>query len=306
MKKATISIVISAHNEERKIKDCLESAKWADEIILIDNSSNDKTAEIAKRYTAKVFTRPNNPMLNVNKNFGFSKASSDWILSLDADERVSNLLKEEIQSTINSQQLTVNGFWIPRKNIIFRKWIRHTGWYPDYQLRLFKKGKGKFAEQHVHEMIHVEGTTGYLKEPVVHYNYETANQFLQKLTYIYTVNEAEQILKKGYQFHYLDAIRFPLKEFLNRFLALEGYKDGLHGLVLSMLMAFYHFIVFVKIWEKQDFVEFSTPTMLSEIEKEGKKAGKQLRYWFANEELKSVQNPIKSLSLKIKRRLFSL
>ncbi len=315
MSNILLSVVISAYNEEAKIKDCLESVNWADEIILIDNSSTDKTVEIAKKYTSKIFTRPNNPMLNVNKNYGFSKASGNWILSLDADERVTPQLREEIGNlsrlTLDSAAAgkfeignsNVVGYWIPRKNIIFGKWMQHTGWYPDYQLRLFKKEIGKFPEEHVHEMVHVEGETEHLHEPLLHYNFETIDQFLRKHLTIYSTNEAEQIIKNGYSFHYLDAIRFPLKEFLSRFFAREGYKDGLHGLIISMLMGFYHFVIFIKIWEKQGFKEHESPQFFSEIEKEAQRAGREFSYWFTTEKLKHTKSSLKRFGLKLQRKL---
>ena len=147
---ATLSVIISAWNEEAKIKRCLASVSWADEIIFVDNSSTDETSRIAKQFTSKVFKRPNNPMLNVNKNFGFSKATSDWILSLDADEEITKELAQEIRSAINAQN-ELSGYWIPRKTILFGKWIMHGLWWPDKQLRLFKKNKGKFPGIHVYE-----------------------------------------------------------------------------------------------------------------------------------------------------------
>src|SRR3989344_3085447 len=238
-----LSVVISAFNEEKKIEDCLKSASFADEIILIDNTSTDNTQEVSKKYTSKIFTRENNSMLNINKNFGFSKAKNEWILSLDADERITPELAKEIQSSIINHKSSVVGYWIPRKNIIFGKWIEHTGWYPDYQLRFFKEGKGRFEEKHVHEMIKLEGESGKLKSPIIHYNYENVPQFLQK-TLLYAENEADQIVEKGYKFIWQDSIRFPIKEFISRFFAREGYRNGLHGLVLSLLMAFYHLIIF--------------------------------------------------------------
>src|SRR3989344_3816517 len=141
-----LSVVISAFNEERKIADCLSSVKFADEIILIDNTSTDKTQEVSKKFTSKIFIRPNNPMLNVNKNFGFAKTTGDWILSLDADEEVSKELADEIKTLIKKNPKE-NGFWIPRKNFTFGKWTEHAGWYPDHQLRLFRKDKGEFLDK---------------------------------------------------------------------------------------------------------------------------------------------------------------
>lgn len=305
-----LSVVISTFNEEEKIEDCLKSATFASEIIVVDGTSNDKTLDIVKKYTSKIFIRPNNPMLNVNKNFGFSKASGDWILSLDADERITEELKEEIKSEIRSNDLLrmkpeTNGYWIPRKNIIFGKWIKHSGWYPDRQLRLFKIGKGKFPEEHVHEMVKVEGDVGYLKNHIVHYNYDTISQFLQKLGMNYGPNEAEQLIKKGYIFDWRDAIRFPVKEFLSRFFAREGYKDGFHGLMLSLLMAFYHLIVFAYLWEKHKFKQINDETLLVNTEKELVNSSKELFFWFSKEKTKLIKNPLKQIFHEILRKVNS-
>ena len=297
-----LSVVVSAYNEEKKIEDCLKSASFADEIIFIDNSSSDSTLKIAKKYTSEFFVKENNPMLNVNKNFGFSKAKNEWILSLDADERVTPELAKEIQSSIINHKSSVVGYWIPRKNIIFGKWIEHTGWYPDYQLRLFKKGKGKFEEKHVHEMIKLEGESGKLKSPIIHYNYENVSQFLQK-TLLYTENEADQIVEKGYKFIWQDSIRFPIKEFISRFFAREGYRNGLHGLVLSLLMAFYHLIIFVNIWEKLKFKQIEDEKFLSKVREEFVKEDKEIFFWFFKISIDKARNPLKKLILRIKSKI---
>lgn len=293
-----LSVVISAFNSEDKIKDCLESVKWADEIVFVDNSSTDKTLDVAKNYTSKIFSRPNNKMLNINKNFGFFKATGDWILNLDSDERVTPELQKEIISILDQRPKTndqrpENGYWIPRKNIIFGKWMQHTGWYPDHQLRLFRNGKGRFEEKHVHEMIKVEGETAYLKNNMVHYNYDTIMQFLSKMANIYAPNEAEQKITNGYIFNWRDAIGFPLGEFLSRFFAREGYRDGFHGLMLSVLMAFYHFIVFANIWEMQKFNDPTDEKFLDEVKSEFDKSHQQIRFWSSKERIKRIKNPFK-------------
>ncbi|MEK6817396.1 MAG: glycosyltransferase family 2 protein, partial [Nanoarchaeota archaeon] len=234
--------------------------------------------------------------------FGFSKAKNEWILSLDADERITDELKKEIQSIVRNDKKDVNGFWIPRKNIIFGKWIEHTGWYPDYQLRLFKKGKGKFEEKHVHEMIKLEGESGKLKSPIIHYNYENISQFLQK-TLLYTENEADQLIEKGYNFAWQDSIRFPAKEFISRFFASEGYKDALHGLVLSLLMAFYHLIVFVNIWEKLKFKQVEGEQFLESVNEEFSRGQKEIFFWFSKARIDSAKNPLKKLIFKIKSKI---
>lgn len=295
-----ISVVISAYNAEATLKSCLESVKWADEIIFVDNSSTDGTSEIAKKYTKKIFKRQNNLMLNVNKNFGFSKATGDWILCLDSDEEITDELKREIEPVIDNQE--VNGYWIPRKNIIFGKWIEHTGWYPDYQLRLFRKNKGKFAEKHVHEMIEVQGLTEQLKEPLIHQNYKTVSQFLQKHCFIYAPNEAEQLIANGYEFNWLDFAVRPHNEFVSRFFAQKGYKDGLHGFVLSLLMGFYHLIIQTYIWEKNKFVQVDYKEEVEGVLKIHKKLVKELKYWFLTVAIDEVKNPLARVILKIKRR----
>lgn len=304
-KKILLSAVISVLNGEQYLDDCLRSVEFAEEIIVVNNSSTDKTLEIAQRYTDKIFTRPNSLMLNINKNFGFSKASGEWILSLDADERITQELKTEIESRIKNHESGINGYWIPRKNIIFGKWIEHSGWYPDPQLRLFKKGLGKFPEEHVHEMVKVQGKVGSLHGHILHYNYDSVSQFLQKLGAIYGPNEAEQLVKNGYSFDWRDAIRFPVKEFLSRFFAREGYKDGFHGLMVSLLMAFYHLIVFVYIWEKHKFKQINDETLLVETEKEIIQSSKDLFFWFSKEKTKLIKNPLKQIFHKILRKVKS-
>jgi len=297
-----LSVVISAFNEEGKIEKCLKSIKFADEIVFVDNSSTDKTKEIAQKYTKKIISQKNNPeRIDLQKNTGFENATSDWVLSLDADEQVTPELEKEIKEVINSQS-SKNGYFIPRKNIIFGKWIAHTGWYPDHQLRLFKKGKGSFKENYVHQVLKIDGETSYLKNEIVHDNYESIRQFLSRAINSYAPNEAEKLIAKGYKISYADAIRFPVREFINRFFKGEGYKDGIHGLMLSMLMAFYHFIVFAYIWEKQNFQE-SSEDILKIADKELSNAKKEIKYWVNTVEIQNRKNPISKNLLKVKRKL---
>ena len=348
-----LSVVISAYNEEAKIADCLDSVKWADEIIFVDNSSTDSTAKIAAKFTRHIYKQKNDPAnIDLQKNFGIEKAAGEWILLLDADERVTPELAGEIKKVIigsktpsdsplsggeslsflpdkeaepqralrlaqsmslpNARLLmaevdrsgSVNGYWIPRKNIIFGKWIEHSGWYPDYQLRLFKKGKGKYALAHYHEPLQVEGETEKLQEHLIHLNYESITQFIQRNLERYAQNEADELLRKGYVFAREDAIRFPVKEFLSRYFAREGYKDGFHGLVLAMLMAASHFAVFCSIWEKKKFIDIDAGVQNFEsLQIELQKAEKEFRYWIYNERIDTEKNFIKKALLQVKRKL---
>ncbi|MBI3984704.1 MAG: glycosyltransferase family 2 protein [Candidatus Levybacteria bacterium] len=301
-----ISAVVSAYNEEKNIERCLKSLSFADEIIVVDNESIDQTSEISLKYTKKVFKQKNNPSeIDIQKNFGFEKASNEWILSIDADETVTSQLAQEIKRILSAKPSTIsqiNGFWIPRKNLIFGKWIEHTGWYPDLQLRLFRKGKAKYTKRHIHEDITLEGTSANLSQHLIHHHYQTISEFLEK-TFVYAKNEADNYLDKGYQFSYFDAIKLPLSEFLSRFFARKGYKDQFHGLILSLLMAFYHFLVFCYIWEKKDFVKYEKQDFMEQTERQFKDAGKEIVYWVTKQKLENIKNPFKKVAVKIKSKI---
>lgn len=281
-----LSVVIAARNEAAEITDCLVSIRQlaeAGEIILIDNGSTDETVKIAKKFGVQVYTHKNDPLhLNLSKNFGFTKAHGDWILSLDADERISSELAEEIKKVISHQLSVIShaAYQIPRKNIIFGQWIKHGLWYPDEQIRLFKKGQAKFPGIHNHEKLQVDGDIGRLSGHLIHYNYRTVAQYLDKINHVYSDNEVENFLKSGKTVGWYDAIRMPFSDFLTNFFARQGYKDGLHGLVLALLQAFYTFVVFAKIWERQEFSPYASDKFLSEVNQELKAKYKEYTYWY--------------------------
>jgi len=307
-----ISVILATFNEEKNIKACLESVKWADEIVVVDGTSSDKTVEIAKEYTDKIFVRENPLMFHKNKQYAIEKATGDWILYLDADERVTPELREEILKTIKSsrsrlrlaEDRQINGFWVPRKNIIFGKWIKHTGWWPDYQLRLFKRGKAYLPCESVHEQPKLSGKAGYLKNPLVHYNYQTISQFIFKLNTLYTENDKNVFLAEGKKINWQDAIRFPANEFLRRFFKQKGYKDGLHGLVLSLLQSFSALVTFAKIWENQGFKKIEPENFLAKIEKEFSQIIREFKYWFLTSKKNQTKSFFKKNFYRLVRRLF--
>lgn len=294
----TVSVVLSVRNEELKIKRTLSSLGWADEIIVVDNGSTDKTADIARQYGAKVIRSKNNLMLNVNKNLGFGKAKGSWILSLDGDEVIPPELAKEIQNVTHHSGAV--GYWIPRKNILFGKWIAHGLWWPDKQLRLFKRGIGEFPCKHVHEYLVVDGPTAELSVPMVHYNYETVSQFIRKMDEIYTESEVESHVSAGYALVWQDAVRFPMSDFVKTYLAQGGYKDGIHGLILSMLQAFYSFIVFAKLWERQKFAE--QELLIEDVEKELLRAHREVRYWLLSVKIGETRDFIKKIWYRMLRK----
>lgn len=299
---ATLSVVVSVYNGEKYLRNCLLSVReLADEIVVVDHESTDKSLAIAKEFTKKIYSQKNDPTdIDRQKNFGFEKATGEWILSLDADESVPEELAKEIREVLKSNKSST-AYWIPRKNIIFGKWIEHTGWYPDYQLRLFKKGKGKYVSKHVHEDLTVEGGTVQLLSPLVHEAYQTVYQFLHRGLTIYAPNEAEAMIANGYVFSFADALTFPFREFLSRFFARYGYKDGFHGLVLSLLMSAYHLAVFAYLWEHEKFREHTNS--LDILAKEVKSSAKELHYWTQTVHLEKTKNPASRVLLRAKRKL---
>ena len=296
--KTTLSVVVSAYNEENSLARCLSSVSFADEIIVVDNTSLDKTAQIAKKFTKNVCKKPNLLMLNINKNYGFEKATGDWILNLDADEEIPQELAKEIQTIIRSNPAE-NGYWIKRKNIIFGKWIMHGLWWPDKQIRLFRRMKGKFPCVHIHEYIAVEGTVGELSEPYNHYNYETVHQYLTKIDRAST-SEAISLKEINHEFLWYDAVRFPLSDFLKIYFAQGGYKDGLHGLVLAMFQAFYSFTVFAKYWEMHRFPERDMAP--GSVARELTRGGRETKYWIFNMKERESANVFEKIIWKVKRK----
>lgn len=253
---AKISVIINTWNEEESLKRCLKSIGWAQEIIVVDMYSQDKTAALAKKAGAKVFFHKFTSYVEPARNFAISKATGDWILILDADEQISPSLAKTLQElSQDSQDLTY--FRLPRENIIFNKWIKHSRWWPDYNIRFFKKGNVRWSEKiHSVPLTRGEGKDLEAKEAnaIVHYHYQGISQYLERMNR-YTRIQAQELIKSGYKFNWSDILRKPVGEFLSRFFVGESYKDGLHGLVLSLLQAFSELIKYLKVWEEESFVD---------------------------------------------------
>jgi len=292
-----ISVVVSAHNEEKYLGKCLASVSWADEIIVVDCMSTDRTSEIAKHYKAKVFNRPNQLMLNLNKNYGFSKASGKWILNLDGDEEIDDVLAGEIKKAISNG--LHNGYWMDRKNYIFGKWITGGIWNPDKHLRLFKKNHGSFPCLKIHEYIKVDGSTSNLKGYIIHHNIDSVSEYLRTIDRC-TTSEADEYVNSGFVYYWHDIVKFAASDFIKIYLAQKGYKDGLHGLSLAIFQAFYSFILFTKIWEKNKFRE--TSVGIRETEKKFKESCQEFAYWRSSEILATSNNLIEKIIHKFRRK----
>jgi len=248
MQRQQLSVIIVTFNEEAFIEECLRSVVWADEIIVVDGHSTDRTVEIARRYTDHVVIRPNEINPEINKNFGIAQATGDWILCLDADERVEGVLREEIQQVL-SRAPAVAGYWIPRKNYVFNQWMRHSRLYPDFQLRLFRSGQGFYPSCTVHEPLTVTGPPAYLHGHIIHVGtLRSFSHWMEKANDYTTVEAIARIAHAPPppSFH---AVVRPLSRFITSYVVWRGFRDGWLGLWWSVLAAFYEFMVILKTWE---------------------------------------------------------
>lgn len=244
-----LSVTIIAYNEEENIRDCLESVKWADEIVVVDAGSRDKTVEISKEYTDKVFTNPW-PGHYQQKNFAIDKTSNLWILSVDADERITPELRKEIERVLTNPSF--DGYLFPRKNYFLGKWMRHGGWYPDHVLRLFRKDKGRFGGINPHDKVIIEnGRGGVIDCPIIHITYKNFSQYIAK-QHMYTTIGAEEILKrkgKDIKVGQLTLIGKFFTKFLELYIWKRGFLDGLHGLIAAIAASYFAFVKYAKVWE---------------------------------------------------------
>ena len=239
-----VSVAIITLNEEANIRRCLESVRWADEIIVVDCGSTDDTVKICEEYGCRVFNHEWEGYAR-QKNFAIGKATGDWVLSLDADEEVTPDLAQEILSAASKG--SSDAYSMPRSNLFLGKWMRHGGWYPDRQLRLFKRGMGSFADVPLHEHIAMqEGSSiGLLTNPLRHYTYPTVRDFLAKAD-SYTTIEVRAGNRKHSVIGLLTA--FPIK-FVETYMYKSGWRDGIHGLIAALLVSSRVLLRQVKLWE---------------------------------------------------------
>lgn len=245
-----ISVVILTKNEEKNIIDCLETVLWADEIVIVDDDSLDRTLEIVKNLEnkkIKSYTRPLNGDFSSQRNFGLSKTTKKWILFIDADERVSNELHEEINSLIiNSKGQEKDGYFIKRKDFMWGKMLKHGETGNISLFRLAKRGAGVWMGK-VHEVWQVNGKTGELNNYLLHYPHQSIDEFLREINFYSTIR-AYELYENKTKVNPLDAVTYPLGKFvLNYFLKL-GFLDGMGGLIFSLMMIFHSFLVRSKLW----------------------------------------------------------
>jgi len=247
MQRGTISATIITFNEEHNIRRCLESVRWMDEIIVVDSQSTDATIDICRQYTDKIFVRPW-PGHVKQKQFALEQATCDWIISLDADECLSDESVREIRHSVLECNPAADGFIFPRKSWYLGRWFSHGGWYPDRKLRLVRRGRARWSGIDPHDKLLCEGTTTRLKHDILHYVYRDITHQLKTVDSFSTIS-AQQWHARGKRFRLpLLVLRAPIR-FLETYVWKLGFLDGLPGLINSTIGSYYVFLKYAKLWE---------------------------------------------------------
>jgi glycosyltransferase involved in cell wall biosynthesis len=234
-----LSVFIIALNQEANIGDCLASVSFADEIVVVDTGSADRTVELARAYTDRVLTAPW-AGFGRTKNFALDQARGDWVFSLDTDERVPPALKDEILAVVEADG-PLAGYRVPRKNYFCGRWIKRLGWYPDYTLRLFRRGQGRFRDREVHEEVVVAGAVGTLKTPLTHYSYKSVSEYVARMDR-YARLAAQELAKAGRRPFPGELFLRPFFSFLHLYVIRLGFLEGTTGYTLAVLMSVYKFL----------------------------------------------------------------
>ncbi len=241
-----LSVVVVAKNEEENIDACLGSVYgWADEIVVVDDESCDRTVELVKKYTDKVFFRKMD-VEGTHRNWAYAKATHEWVLSLDADEIVTEELKAEIAQAIGSGEF--QAYSIPLRNFIGSRWVRYGGWYPAGKLRLFMKSRFRYEDVGVHPRVFLEGKTGHLTKDIVHKGYPNLEHFLGSLNRQTTL-EAQKWAEDGRVMSFWRAWRKAVSRFVKGYFLKKGYKDGFLGLIVAYFAFLYQLMSYMKYWQ---------------------------------------------------------
>ena len=303
MSKIKISAVVNTRNEEKNLDDCLQSLNFVDEIVVVDMESEDKTKKIAKKYTDKVFNYDNVGYVEPARNFAINKARGEWILIVDADERIPRSLAVRLMEIAENNEAEF--VRVPRQNLIFSQWIKHSRWWPDYIIRFFKKGRVEWQNA-IHSIPITSGRSLNLPEEkdfgITHHHYSSIEQYFTRALR-YSRQQAKELIGSGYTLDARDMFFKPIEEFLGRFFAGEGYKDGLHGLVLSLLQAFSILLVYLFVWEEQGFKVKRYPSFTRHWLAWFKKAGTDIYYWIYTVKIHTAKKKSQRFFLKIARKL---
>lgn len=233
----SIAFTLIGHNEAHNLPRTLESVRWADQVVYVDCESTDGSADIARRYTPHVLSRPNVPNLNINKNVAIDQATADWVFLLDADEAIPPELAEELRRVMASGA-PESAYRLPRRNLFFGRWVRHGGQYPDYQTRLFRRGKARFPCRRLHERLEVDGAVGTLRQPFDHHTVDTPLTAIRKMNFNSSFNAVELVRagrKPGLGIALQYLLLKPASRFVRRYVFKGGFLDGWPGLIVATI-----------------------------------------------------------------------
>lgn len=248
MNEPKISAVVLVKNEERNIKDCLASLKWVDEIVLLDDESTDNTLKIAEMFGAKVFKRRMD-VEGRQRNYAYSKASNEWVISIDADERVTPELANEIRKTLRENGGKFSAYSLNIRTYAGDKWIKGAGYYPAPRLRLFMRDRFRYEEACVHPRVFVEGQTGpVLKNDVLHYPWKDFSELIRKMNRETTL-EAEKWIEDGRKVTLAKTLRKAFHRFIKYYFQRGGWREGHMGFIMCAFHSLYQFLTYVKYWE---------------------------------------------------------
>jgi glycosyltransferase involved in cell wall biosynthesis len=303
-----LSVVINTKNAEKTLESALKSVKFADEIVVVDMKSTDETVKIAKKYTSAVFAHEDIGYVEPARNFAISKAKGDWIFIIDADEEITQELEKVIKGILKASsenEETADAYYIPRRNMIFKKWIEKTGWWPDQVLRLFKKGHIEWSD----EIHSIPITKGEVKElpavkeiAIIHHNYQHVDQYIARMNKYSSIQAKEMSEDKGAEIDSKFIFKKFSSELLSRLFAQRGINDGSHGLSLSLLQSISEASVAMKAWDEKGFPEtdkFQEEELIAEISQ----FKKELAYWIADWQMEN-NTGFKKLIWKVRRKLY--
>ncbi len=249
--KFSLSVCVVTYNEEENVRDCLKSVAWADEIIVVDSFSSDKTTEICREFTDEVVQREWKGQID-QKNFALSRTKYDWVLLIDADERLSPSLIEEMKKELSKKNSEYDGFCFPRHVHYLGRWINHGEWYPDHKLRLFRKAKGRIGGIEPHDKVKLTGRqVKYLKGDLWHFTYKNIFAQVETLNRFSSIS-AQEMAKQGKAFQPLQILSRPIMRFITAYIIRTGFRDGMPGFIIAVISSFYVFLKYFKLWELQN------------------------------------------------------
>jgi glycosyltransferase involved in cell wall biosynthesis len=258
-----VSAVLVCCDEEENVERCLQSLAWADEIIVVDSFSQDRTVELCRKYTNRIFRREWSGMVQ-QREYAVSLARNEWVFAIDADEVVSEKLRDEVLARLSEDKNEKSGYYVKRHSYYLGRWINHGGWYPDFKLRLFRKDKAYVGGENPHDRCFVHGKTAKLKGEMIHYPYKDISRQLCTIDN-YSDIVSDRLFKEKSAFPLVKMYIKPPVKFIETYIYKLGFLDGLPGFVISVLSSYYVFMKYAKLWEKRKVIRHRSAQVVPQI-----------------------------------------